>query len=78
MEHHSKKKQFYDPRQKTPRVNLLMQEYHQALLAVKADDVFFLDEMGAVLNLTSEYGPAPKNERVYGEKNVLLSHESQR
>lgn len=65
-----KKKQFYDPRQKTPRVEALTQTYHQALEDTEVNNLVFLDEMGAVLNMTSDYGRAPTCERVYGEKSI--------
>ena len=65
-----KKKQFYDPRQKTQRVKALTETYHQTLEDIEDDNLVFLDEMGAVLNMTSNYGRAPTCERAYGEKDI--------
>ena len=65
-----KKKQLYDPEKKTQRVRRLTAEYHDNIQGVKAENLIFLDEVGAVLNMVLPYGRAPSHERVYGDRPV--------
>jgi transposase len=62
------KKTFYDPKKHTDRVKQRILDYFIEVNQDPAEDLIFLDETGAVLNMTPSYGRAPQGERAYGEK----------
>jgi transposase len=70
MEVTFKKKSPYDPEKESPRVEKLKQEYCEEIKDIPADKIYFIDEMGAGLNLIPNYGRSPSNERVYDTKPV--------
>lgn len=63
-----KKKTFYDPKQKSERVQQERAAYREELPTLKVEEVIALDEMGAATNLTPLYGRSLPGERVYGAK----------
>ena len=64
----TKKKAFYDPKQKSERVQQERAAYREELPTLKVEQVIALDEMGAATNLTPLYGRSLPGERVYGAK----------
>jgi len=66
--HLTYKKTLADPERHTERVQALTRAYQSELAQVAVDQFVFLDEAGATLNLTLEYGRSLRGHRVTGEK----------
>jgi transposase len=62
------KKQHYDPHRASERVQQLRATYRAEIARVPAEQLIFLDEVGATLNLTLEEGRAVRGQRVYGHQ----------
>src|SRR5512144_1592645 len=62
------KKQHYDPHRDSERVQGLRAAYREEIAQVPAEQWIFLDEVGATLNLTLDYGRSARGQRVYGHK----------
>src|SRR5512144_624539 len=62
------KKQHDDPHRDSERVQQLRARYQEEIAQVPAEQLIFLDEVGATLNLTLEYGRSMRGQRVYGHK----------
>jgi transposase len=65
-----KKKVLYDPEKNTVRVRRLTEEYSEKVKAEVPDNLIFIDETGATLNMTLPYGRSPEGERVIGTRPV--------
>lgn len=62
------KKSAYDPSKDSPRIQALTEEYVEKVKEVAQGKFYFLDEMGAALDLIPMYGRAGRSERVYDTK----------
>lgn len=62
------KKTFYDPKKLTKRVQQRALDYFVKVNQSAPEDLIFIDEVGAVLNLTPAYGRAPQGHRAYADK----------
>src|SRR5512138_825456 len=62
------KKQHYDPHRDRERVQQLRATYREEIARVPAEQLSFLDEVGATLNLSLDYGRAVRGQRVYGQR----------
>lgn len=63
-----KKKTLYDPKRQSANVAVRTHEYFAKLSQLSQNQLVFIDEMGATLNLVSHYGRAQVGQRAFGPK----------
>lgn len=65
-ENNPQKKVLYDPVKDTERVKNLTEKYFDVIKPEKTENLRFIDETGALMNMTLPYGRSPEGERAAG------------
>jgi hypothetical protein len=66
----------YDPQRFSEMVIKRIQEYFAEFAPIVNDQLVFIDEMGATLNLETDYGRSQRGQGAVGSKPTASGHES--